>query len=144
MLRHVITRACAQLTPAMVSAQPAFAAATGGVSVKALADLKCVRGFAADAGEDEGKQFGTCKWFNTTKGWGFIAPKDGSADVFVHQVPFVGFAGKSLTPCGSSQQCPQPPLLPPCSGFRNKTFTCVLFVSTLYLALHAHRAGLEP
>lgn len=27
---------------------------------------------------------GTVKWFNTTKGYGFIAPEDGSKDVFLH------------------------------------------------------------
>ena len=38
---------------------------------------------------------GTVKWFNTTKGYGFIAPEDASKDVFVHisAVERAGMAG---------------------------------------------------
>ena len=39
---------------------------------------------------------GTVKWFNSTKGFGFIAPEDGSKDVFVHFSGIVGTNFRTL------------------------------------------------
>ena len=51
--------------------------------------------YSADKEREEMAQ-GTVKWFNDSKGFGFIEQEDGSADVFVHFSAITGDGFKSL------------------------------------------------
>jgi CspA family cold shock protein len=53
-------------------------------------------GRSAKRQEQDTMATGTVKWFNSDKGFGFIAPDDGSADVFAHFSAIQGTGRRDL------------------------------------------------
>ena len=47
---------------------------------------------------------GTVKWFNLTRGYGFVSPEDGSSDVFLHMTT-LREAGYEQVPPGATIEC---------------------------------------
>lgn len=47
---------------------------------------------------------GTVRWFDDEKGYGFIAPRDGTADVFVHYTGIEGTGRRSLRGASREQR----------------------------------------
>jgi CspA family cold shock protein len=66
--------------------------------LSSIEDTAAAKSQEIGAREPEGFNMaqGTVKWFNSEKGFGFIAPSDGSPDVFVHFSAIQSSGYKSL------------------------------------------------
>lgn len=62
---------------------------------------------------------GTVKWFNATKGFGFITPSDGSPDVFAHYSSIEGSGYRELVEGQTvTYECEQGPKGPQAKNVR--------------------------
>ncbi len=49
-----------------------------------------------EGGAEAGMAIGTVKWFDDEKGYGYVAPHEGDADLFVHYTAIEGSGVRSL------------------------------------------------
>ena len=72
------------LVPAVVPVRRARRFPRDTVNVRPTTPLRAVMRGLANIKRNQTMPTGTVKWFNATKGYGFIEPEDGSKDAFVH------------------------------------------------------------